>query len=416
MTRAIDLIVVGAGDRGVGHARRALAWAGGTVRVVGVAEPRDAHRERAREEFDVPPGGVRPDWRDLADRPRFADAVVIANPDAGHRDAAVAFAEAGYHVLLEKPMATTAADCRAIVEAVTRAGVILSVFHGLRYHRATAALKRMLDDGAIGEVLSVQHLEPVGFWHQAHSFVRGNWRNTAESSPMLLAKSCHDIDWLRYVIGKPALRVSSFGSLRYFRRENKPAAAGSATRCGDCAISAECLYSATEFYGRLKREGEFGWPLSVLGDPADLDVALRDGPYGRCVYECDNDVVDHQVVAVEYEGGLSASFTMVGTSEFGGRRTTLFGSHGELRSDQETITHVDFAGGRTVATPLAGGGVHGGDTALVHDFLEAVATGDPSRLLTGPAETLETHLTVFAAEKARREGRVVTLGEEDLDG
>jgi predicted dehydrogenase len=274
--------------------------------------------------------------------------------------------------------------------------------------------------------VSVNHVEPLGYWHQAHSFVRGNWRKEADSSFMLLAKSCHDIDWLRYIVGEPCVRVSSFGSLLHFRKEAKPAAAGKATRCLDCAYEPECPYSAKKLYfGRLRLQS-LGWPLDVITTDFTEDgvtAALRDGPYGRCVYECDNDVVDHQVVNLEYASGVTASFTMISTSEYRDRQTSIYGTRGELRGNGDTITHVDFLTDTTTTIPVEvpqpdastagqGGGLSGhggGDYGLMRSFIAAVAQRDPSAIRSGPRESLETHLTVFAAEQARREQRVVQV-------
>jgi predicted dehydrogenase len=346
----------------------------------------------------------------------LADAVIVATQDAMHADPAVEFARQGRHLLVEKPMAPNEADCRRIVKAVKDAGVILAVGHVLRYTPYTQKVKSTIDSGSIGDVVSVEHLERVGYWHYAHSYVRGNWRNEAESSPMLLAKSCHDIDWLRYVVGARIERVASFGSLRHFTKDNAPE--GAAERCLDCKVEETCPYSAKRFYlGRVEK-GRTGWPVSVLvPDPTvdSITKALRAGPYGRCVYACDNDVVDHQVVIMEFEGGRSASFTMVGPTEAGGRRTRIFGTRGALTVDGTKVTRYDFLTEETEDVELPAlegaseGGHGGGDERLLDAFLDALNTGEESHILSGPDETLETHLAVFAAERARREGTVVEV-------
>ena len=412
----VSVIIIGAGSRGSSFAGY-IALHPGDARVTGVAEPRAFYRQRMADAHGIPAENTVADWQALAARPRFADAVLIATPDRFHAEPAVAFANLGYAVLLEKPMATTAEDCRRIVAAVQKNQVLFAVFHDFRYMGYTQKLKALIDAGTIGEIGSIQHLEPVGYWHYAHSYVRGNWRNEAGSSPMLLAKSCHDIDWLRYIIGKPCVQVSSFGSLTHFKKSQKPAAAGNALRCLDCAYQAGCPYSAKRFYlGRLA-DGNFGWPLDVITPVFTEDAvlqALREGPYGRCVYECDNDVVDHQVVNLLYEGGVTASFTMTGFSETADRKTVVFGTRGELRGDLQTIVHYDFLSGETRvidATPADApqGGHWDGDINVLRAFLYAAASGDTSQILSGAEETLETHLTVFAAETSRREGRTVRI-------
>lgn len=413
--RPVTLLIVGAGDRGSVYARCAAAMPA-RARVVGVAEPRDFHRNRMAAAHGIPPNQIFRDWSEAAAVPRFADAVVIATPDRLHAAPAVAFARSGHHLLLEKPMATAEDDCARIVRAVRRAGVHLAVGHVLRYTPYTRALRAVLDSGAIGRIVSVQHLEPVGHWHQAHSFVRGNWRNEAGSTFMLMSKSCHDLDWLRHIVGLPCRRVSSFGSLFHLHAGNRPS--GAARRCTVCRLRTTCPWSATRIYPGLLRRGCRGWPVNVVAPeatPVALLEALRRGPYGRCVYACDNDVVDHQVVALEFDGGASAVFTMTAfTAATRGRTTRIFGTKGELVGDSATIAVTDFLTGRTRTLDsrgsAAGGGHGGGDEGLFEAFIAAVATGDRSKILSGPDETLESHRMVFAAERARRSGRVVAVG------
>jgi len=408
---------VGAGDRGSGYATYAREHPD-LARVVGVAEPRDFYRNEMAATYDIAPDNVFTDWRQAAERDKLADAVIIATQDAMHTEPALAFAAKGYHMLLEKPMAPNAADCRRIVSAVESDGTIFAVGHVMRYTAYTQTLKALLDSGRIGEVVSIQHFEPVGYWHQAHSFVRGNWGNEGDSSSMLLAKSCHDLDWLHYMMGVSCTRVSSFGSLMHFTRDNQPA--GAADRCLDCAVEPTCPYSAKRIYlGRLAN-GQAGWPVDVVTPDLTaegLTEALRTGPYGRCVYACDNDVVDHQVVNMEFDGGRTATFTMTAFNQAGHRKTRLFGTKGEITGDGNTLHVFDFLTDRTevidTEAPEAGilGGHGGGDYGLMSAFIDAVASGDRTRILSGPAETLESHLMVFAAERARRNGTVETVSD-----
>ena len=414
----VTVLIVGAGDRGTVYARCAAALPH-RARIVAVAEPRAFQRKAMARAHGIAPDRVFRCWSEAASHPRLADAVVIATPDALHEAPAVAFARRGYSILLEKPMAPTAPACRRIRDAVVRGGNVFAVGHVLRYTDYTRAVKEIVASGALGDLVSVQHLEPVGYWHQAHSFVRGNWRNEAESTFMLMSKSCHDLDWIRHIVGRPCRRVSSFGSLLHFRRENRPARA--ADRCLDCPVARACPHDAARLYRGLLRRGVRGWPVNVMAPeatPAAVRRALREGPYGRCVYDCDNDVVDHQVVAMEFEGGPTATFTMTAfTSMTYGRTTRVFGTRGELLGDSRTIRWTDFRTGRErVVDPSrragrrAGTGHGGGDGGLFDAFIHAVATGDRSSILSGPDETLETHRIVFAAERARRTGRVARVG------
>jgi predicted dehydrogenase len=412
----VSIVVVGAGNRGTGYARWALRHPD-RARVVGVAEPRAVRRAHFAAEHGIPAADTVASWEDLAARPRFADAVLICTQDRMHEDPAEAFAAAGYHLLLEKPMAPDEAGCRRIVAAVERAGVMLAVGHVLRYTPYTRMVKEIVDSGQLGDIMSVQHLEPVGFWHQAHSYVRGNWRRADLATTMLMAKSCHDLDWLAYILGRAPHRVSSFGSLTHFTAASRPP--GATDRCLTCPVEPGCAYSASRLYGGLLERGEHGWPLAVLLDdftPAALEEALSEGPYGRCVYACDNDVVDHQVVALEYPGAVTATFTMTAFSQGADRSTRLFGTKGELSGDGRDIRVYDFLtrGEREVSLRPAGAmnaadGHAGGDGGLMDAFTAAVASGDPDLILSGPRESLASHLAVFAAERARRDGTVETL-------
>jgi predicted dehydrogenase len=415
-SKKIKILVLGAGERGYGYAECLKEVSGIEVDVVGVAEPRDAWRTRMVEEHQISSENVFTDWKDALARERFADAVFICTQDRMHTEPAIACAGRGYHILLEKPMAPSAEECVRIIDAVKRAHVHFAVCHVLRYTDYSRKLRALVEEGAIGDVVSVQHLEPVGFFHQAHSYVRGNWRREESSSFMLLAKSCHDLDWIRYVVGKPFKRVSSFGSLMHFKEENKPA--GAADRCLSCSVEESCPYSAEKIYLDPLVSGETGWPMSVVtSDQTEKGMveALTDGPYGRCVYSCDNDVVDHQVVAMEFDGGATGTFTMTAfTRPMEHRKTTLFGTHGEIRGNGQSLEVYDFlTRAVTVYDELGIGEMdyhHGGaDQMLVRAFVEAIAYDDPSRLLSGLEETLESHLAVFSAEEARLQQKVVKL-------
>lgn len=417
--KPVTAIILGAGSRGMTYAQFSKEHPD-RLRIVGVAEPRDWNRTYMAETYHLPDENVVTDWHVLAERPRMADAVIICTQDAMHADPAVAFAQKGYAMLLEKPMAPNEADCRRIIQAVKDNHILFGVCHVMRYTRYTQMLKAVIDSGAIGEVISAQHLEPVGYWHQAHSFVRGNWRNEKESSFMLLAKSCHDLDWLRYIIGEECKSVSSFGSLAHFKKSEKPAKAGDATRCLHCAYEPECPYSAKKIYlGRLA-QGDTGWPVDVLTPVPTFETvtdALENGPYGRCVYECDNDVVDHQVVNLLFKKGKTATFTMTAFNKASNRKTRIFGTRGEIYGDGQNIEIFDFLTDqtRTIDTEAGAdgstalGGHGGGDYGLMDHFVSAVAKNDPSLILSGADESLETHLMVFAAERARRENTVVNL-------
>ncbi|KAG7227009.1 hypothetical protein INR49_022355 [Caranx melampygus] len=359
MTPPVRVIVVGAGCRGEIYSNFASIHPQ-RMQVVGVADPRKFARTKLKEKHKITDENTYDDWHRMVEKEKFADAVLICTPDCLHKEPAVAFAKKGYHILLEKPMATTAEDCRAIVEACTQSGVMLSVGHVLRYDPVIHKIKELIVDGVIGDVIHIQHLEPVGFYHFAHSFVRGSWRNEAESSFVLLAKSCHDIDLIHSWAGARSQPLP---------KDNKPK--GAADRCMDCSVEKDCPYSARKIYLDRVKQGHTGWPVAVICPNSYPDIesvteALRTGPYGRCVYSCDNDVCSNQVVNMEFEGGLTAAFSMVAfTEQMCQRKTTIYGSK----------------------------------------------SNDPSLIRSGPEETLLSHLLVFEAERSRLEGRVVYCGD-----
>ena len=409
------IIVVGAGDRGSGYASY-IEKNPHLAKVVAVAEPRKEWRAALVQKHKIKSENIVNDWQELAARPKFADAVIIATQDSLHTEPAVAFASKGYHILLEKPMATTQADCKKIADEAIKNNIIFAVCHVLRYTPYTKKIKEIISKGIIGDVVSIQRLEPVGYWHQAHSFVRGNWRREDLSTPMLMAKCCHDIDWIHYIMNSKCVSVQSFGTLNHFRKEKKPR--GAADRCLDCAIESQCPYSAKKIYIKPFENGHSGWPISILTHKVtkeNIIKALREGPYGRCVYNCDNDVVDNQVVNMLFEDGQTATLTMTAFTAGRHRETKIFGTKGELVGDGVTIRHFDFLTDKWEEINTAAsdhsiiGGHGGGDFVLIKTFIKAVINNDKSIIFSGAEETLESHLIVFAAEKSRKNNIVVNL-------
>ena len=410
MEKVINVAIIGAGSRGelfTDIISRVPQWA----RVVAVAEPRREQREALAAKHAIPREGLFTDWRELASRPRSFDAVVICTMDRDHVEPAVAFTDMGCHMLLEKPMATTLEDCMRIAKAQQKTGTVTCVCHSLRYTAGFSALKKLVQSGAIGRLITIDQLEQVAWWHQAHSFVRGNWGNEARSTFMLLSKSCHDIDYLAYLAQSDCQRVQSFGSLTYFTRENAPA--GSGERCTSCALERSCSYSALRHYVDASRET---WPAAVVSPDHSRDAhlaAITSGPYGRCVWKCDNNVVDHQVVTMEFESGMTATFTMSAFTQDGGRKIRVQGTLGEVDFTEERMVVKTFAdkGTQEIVFEREEGGHGGGDTRVLVSFLAAIREKSPSLVLTDVHESLRTHAIVFAAEKSRLQKRTVEMEE-----
>jgi predicted dehydrogenase len=414
--KPIKVIVLGAGSRGRIYAGYAESFPE-KMEVVGVAEPREFHRNEMKETFNIPEERVVDDWKKIAEMEKFADAVIIATQDNMHHEPLIKFADMGYHILLEKPMAPTKQECLEMRDAVKRNNIMFSVCHVLRYTNYTKALVKLVRDGKVGKVISMQHLEPVGFWHQAHSFVRGNWRNSEESTFMFMAKSCHDLDWISYVMDEKCKSISSYGSLQYFNKDNQPKDA--TDRCLDCPADIEnhCPYSAKKIYLGFLDQGVTGWPVNILHPQPtteSITQALREGPYGRCVFACDNDVVDHQVAAMEFESGSTCTFTMTAFNKAGQRKTQIFGTHGEINGDGRYIELFNFLTQETTKIDtlkdngiLQGHG--GGDFGLMENFIDALLADDPNMIISGIDETIESHMMVFAGEKSRTEERSVKI-------
>ncbi|HSG79812.1 MAG TPA: Gfo/Idh/MocA family oxidoreductase [Acidimicrobiia bacterium] len=404
----VNAVLVGAGSRGrqtygdwaLRHPRR--------LRFVAVVEPDASRRDRFGDLHGIPPGrrfGRLPD--DAGD----ADAWVIAGPDRTHAEAALTAIGSGAAVLLEKPMAATARDCVEVVGAAADHDVLLRVSLVLRWTPFFQTVRDIVGSGDLGEVLDVAHRENVVAWHMAHSFVRGNWANAETSTPMAVQKTCHDFDIVSWVTGRSYDRLSSFGSLTHFRPDQAPP--GATSRCTDGCTVEDCPFDARRLYldERLR-----GWPVDVitedLGREARL-AALREGPYGRCVYAAGSDVVDHQSTVAEMQGGTTVTLSMHGhapreerTMRYEGTRATLRGVFGR----DQRIEVIDHVRGRTVDVPVppARGGHGGGDEGLIASFVDAVVSGAGSTESTGD-DVLEGHLAAFAAEAARRSGTVVEM-------
>ncbi len=411
-----------------------------------MADPIDARRGRLAVDHAIGPELVFDDWRPMLSGRRIADAVVIATPDREHVEPTLAALERGYEVVLEKPIAPSIQGVRAVAEAAGRSPSSVTVAHVLRYTPFFVAVKRVLDDGAIGELVTIEHTERIGYWHFAHSFVRGNWRREDLASSMLLAKACHDLDLLRWFAGDRCTAVASFGGLRHFRPAEAPADA--VDRCWDgqrrCPAAATCAFDAVRLYVE-RAAGDDRWPISVVTDdpsPAGRLAALANGPYGRCVYRSDNDVVDHQVAVLEFANGVRATLTVSGFTADNTRTVTLSGTRGELRGRLDTgeIEIRRFLPGtgalgrgawnrdafgrsamrddeRTVlhAAPAALDGHGGGDDGLMDDVVARLRArrdrlpGAAAEARTSLAASIESHLMAFAAEASRRDCRLVEL-------
>jgi predicted dehydrogenase len=409
--KKITAAIIGAGGRGKEYAQYSLDYPN-ELQITAVAEPDEQRRNSFAARHGIDSTRCFSDWQQFLGLPQQADAVIICTQDRMHFEPTVQALERGYHVLLEKPMSNDPRECVLLGEYSKRYDRVFSICHVLRYTPFFSTIKKLIGDGRIGRLISIDLIENVGYWHHAHSFVRGNWRKAEESNPMILAKSCHDLDILVWLAGADCTKLSSFGSLTHFNKENAPERAP--LQCLDgCPVQEECPYYAPDIY--LDNEDARMLRGAVSNDTTTEGIleALKNGPYGRCVYHCDNDVVDHQVVAMEFANEISATFTMSAFTTDGGRTLKLMGTGGQLRAHmgKNTIEITDFKTGRTETIQLnaAGHNHGGGDRGIIKDFTRLVRGDSKSESLSSASISVQSHIMAFAAEKSRLESKVVLI-------
>lgn len=410
----VTAIVIGAGSRGNTYSKMARMYPD-TVKIVGVSDINDYRRDKFASEYQIPEDRKYGDFSEILSVPKFADCAIICTPDDLHYAPTMMALKLGYHVLVEKPIAPTEKECRDILALSRKTGLVVGTCHVLRYAPYFIALRTMLQEGRIGEIVSVQHQEPVQFQHMAHSYVRGNWRSAKETTPMILAKSCHDLDILRWLIDKPCKTIVADGSLHLFKKENAPADAP--LKCTDgCPHEAECPYSAINIYVRQKKH-TYVFDIPDRTDEAALMEQIRNTPYGRCVYRCDNDQPDHYVANMVFGDDVTSSFSMDAFTPNGGRRTRVMGTTGYIEGDGKVFRLYDFRDGKEYVWNLdvvdipeyKESGHGGGDLALCRDFLEAVSFEDPTMLSSTIDVSMESHIMGFAAEKSRKKGKKIRI-------
>lgn len=439
----LTAVLVGAGHRALTYASYAQHHPD-ELQIVGVADPIAERRQLVADRYDLPADHCFTSSEELAAQPKLADFVINGTMDHQHVATSLPLLAAGYDLLLEKPFATNESEMWALAEAAHRYNRKVAICHVLRFAPFYRAIRQKVLDGVIGDVLNVQAVEHVSYHHMAVGFVRGKWNSKRKCfSPMLMAKCCHDLDLIAWMkSGVAPVRVASFGSNYQFRPERAPVGAG--TRClVDCPIEADCLYSARKHYlDHPNRWAFYVWDaLQQEVKPANLpqkqytELTLEektawlaaDNPYGRCVWKCDNDVVDHQVVAIEFTDGTTATLNMVGGAAKPSRSLHLIGTTGEIQGNLEesrfVIRHLDPRPGHeyaeeTIDLSLGGdmtgafGGHGGGDLRLMADFVRLVRGEQPSISTTTLADSVNGHLIGFCADRAMEEGRVVPVTQQ----
>lgn len=424
LSSPITAVIVGAGHRSMLYASYANI-APDALRIVGVVDPDEVRLKEAAARYGIPPERCYHSVEALVGSgERIADAAINGTMDHQHVATTIPLLQAGYHVLLEKPIGTTEAEVLQLLEASTTYRATVMICHVLRYAPFYAEIRRRVADGEIGDILNLQLAEHVSYHHIASVFVRGKWnRKDNGGSTMLMQKCSHDLDLLTWMkSGIAPVRVASFGGRMFFREENAPEDAG--RRClVDCPIEASCLYSARKHYIELGLWGPYVWhgieSLSLTPTIEQKTESLRtDNPFGRCVWHCDNTVVDHQSVLVEFADGSTATFNLAGNASKPCRSIRLIGTTGEIEGVLEdgffVVRHPDLrsrAGYSEERVELnVSGDMHGGgDYRLVEDFLQVLRGQTPSLSTTVLADSIYGHRIGFAADRALEEGKWIEL-------
>ncbi len=406
--------LIGAGQRGMIYSE--YAFCSNQAEIVAVVEPDDKRRAAAAKKFHIPAQMQFSTADAFYQMGKISDAVIIASMDRDHYLQTMTALELGYDILLEKPISPDPKECLKIQDKACRMGRKVIVCHVLRYTNFFTAIKEMIDSGELGKVITIQHNENIGNFHIAHSFVRGNWRRSDLSSPLIMQKSCHDMDILAWLVGSESKRISSFGGLNYFREENAPK--NSSDRCLTCEAAKECRFDALKAY--LPVAG--GWPASTITEDQTeegIRKALAEGPYGRCVYRCDNDVCDHQVVLIEFKNDVTVSFNLSGFTNRMSRTIKVMCENGEIRGDDSLnqIEVTKFASNaadgfeqKIIHTGSPQGGHGGGDVALTEDFVKLLTMREEDSR-SSITQSVESHIMAYAAEQSRITGRVIDVDE-----
>lgn len=411
----MKLALIGAGSRGTIYA--SYAHEEKKMEIAAVVEPDRERREIARGRFHIPEAMCFESTTEFFSKGKVADAVILASMDQNHYEQATAAIDAGYDILLEKPISPNPRECLEIQNRAEAAGRTVVVCHVLRYTNFFSTIKEIVDSGRLGKIVTIQHAENIGNFHMAHSFVRGNWRNSDQSSPIIMQKSCHDMDILVWLTGARAKKISSFGNLSYFKKENAPE--GSAENCLLCPVAQTCRYDVKKAY--LPIAGS--WPANVVCADQSRDgllKALETSPYGRCVYKCDNNVCDNQVTCIEFDNGVTATFHLSAFTNRTHRTIKVMCEQGDIYGDDalETLIVTRYAPNEqetyeteTIHLGITSGGHGGGDVGLMEDFLELADKGECKESRSSISRSVESHLMAYAAEKSRVTAKTVDMDE-----
>lgn len=407
--KPLSIAIIGGGNRGQIYADYATKHPQ-ELCVVAVVEPNRTKREHLAKLHCLSAEQCYDNDADFFVQSGVADAVLIASPDQFHFAQVMQCLENNYHVLLEKPIAQSIDECRAIADLAKEKNRIVGVCHVLRYSNCYQKVKDILESSELGRIMNVIHFEPIGLERMAHAFVRGQWSKEAETGPIIMTKSCHDLDLIQWLIGKRCVSIASYGALNFFRKENAPV--GSTLRCTNgCAVEQSCPYSAIQIYQREQSWlRNFALTDDVQTNSQLIKQELEEGDYGRCVFQCDNDVVDSQVVSMLFEDNITANFTMSPFTKEQFRSTRILLTNGEIVTDEKSITVCNFKEDSRKEFSINELSKHGGgDYQIMKAFVKAAKNNNHTELISNIEESVEGFRMAILAEESRSREKMIRL-------
>ncbi len=412
--KQVTSVLIGAGNRGANVYSEYAIRNPSKFKVIAVVEPDEIKRKRFAKKHDIPSHLQFNDYNKLFELERIADCVMVCTQDKLHVDPVVKSLKKGYHILCEKPMSPKKSEIVLMGELSKKYNKILTICHVLRYSPFFIKLKELIDNDTIGKIINIQYTEQVSFWHHAHSFVRGNWNKAEQTSPMILQKSCHDMDILLWLANSKCKNISSFGSLNFFKKENKPKNAPK--QCLDkCKYKKTCPFYAPKLYLKHPKYKEWGFvdAVSNFTDNKSILKSLKKGKYGRCVFECDNDVVDNQIVNLEFENNMTASFIMSAFTNDCGRTINLMGTKGQIKGDvtKNIIEIYDFLSGKNTILDITKeyDELIDKDDMLMKSFVAQVSQEITFENKTSANVSVDSHLIALAAEDSRLNAKTINF-------
>ncbi|MHA1585685.1 MAG: Gfo/Idh/MocA family protein [Promethearchaeota archaeon] len=460
--KQITAILCGAGSRGREIYGKYALNHPKNIKFIAVADPNQERRETFQKEHNIPNNMAFNSWDELLTENvgKIADVAFICTQDRMHYKPAAQALNMNYHLLLEKPIASTLKECQNLDRLAKEKGKIVQVAHVLRYTEFFQNIKKLVDSGVIGEIIDYDQSENVSYWHFGHSYVRGPYNKREESSPIILAKTCHDLDILYWILGERPIEVQSQGELSFYKPDNAPSDAPE--RCTDgCPHAEDCPWYAPDLYvdalplirTGLHASSRFirwmtkhaikkdilirflalfrkdiasilnwtAWPATVLTDNPSREVRiekLKTSPYGKCIFKAGNNVMDHQIAVFKFPHGITGTIRLTGLSDLEGREIRIFGTKGVIRgyfrNAGEQITITDFLKNETriiYQKALNFDGHGGGDTGLMDAFIE-ILQGKIKPEEAGTTNihgALESHYMGFAADIARLSGETIEI-------